>query len=107
MKKLYEIYSGKDLEIAEMILRRRNQMLVHSYIYYKLNDNIISDYQWSLWAVELRDLQRKYPEISKTVPWNKEFEDWDGSSGAFLPLDDEWVRSRAVYLINMYRKSKK
>ena len=62
--KLYEIYQGEQLKIAELILQRRLQMLVHSYIYYELNDNIISDNTWSKWAVELADLQNKYPEIA-------------------------------------------
>lgn len=56
--KLYEIYQGEQLKIAQLILQRRLQMLVHSYIYYKLNDNIISDSTWSKWAVELADLQK-------------------------------------------------
>lgn len=38
---------NKNKEIAELIHRRREQMLVHSYIYYQLNDNIIDDNTWS------------------------------------------------------------
>lgn len=76
--KLYEIYQGEQLKIAELILQRRLQMLVHSYIYYELNDNIISDNTWSKWAVELADLQNKYPEIAETVEWSEAFTNWDG-----------------------------
>ena len=104
--KLYDLFSGEDLAIAEKILQRRNQMLIHSFIYYRLNDNIISDYQWSQWAVELAVLQKEYPDIAKQVPWHEAFKDWDGSSGAFLPLDDEWVIARGSYLIEMHRKSR-
>lgn len=93
--KLYEIYQGEQLKIAELILQRRLQMLVHSYIYYELNDNIISDNTWSKWAVELADLQNKYPEIAKTVEWSEAFKNWDGSTGAFLPLHNEWVITKA------------
>lgn len=96
--KLYEIYQGEQLKIAELILQRRLQMLVHSYIYYELNDNIISDSTWSKWAVELADLQNKYPEIAKTVEWSEAFKDWDGSTGAFLPLQNEWVITKAYQL---------
>lgn len=96
--KLYEIYQGEQLKIAELILQRRLQMLVHSYIYYELNDNIISDSTWSKWAVELADLQNKYPEIAKTVEWAEAFKDWDGSTGAFLPLQNEWVITKAYQL---------
>ena len=46
--------------IIEKIRQRRRQMLVHSYIYYELDDSIISDAQWSKWAVELAELQKKW-----------------------------------------------
>lgn len=84
MSKPYEIFSGEELEIAEKIQRRRYQMLVHSYIYYELDDNIIPDSQWSQWATELAKLQDKYPHISNQVIYAEDFEDWDGSTGAFL-----------------------
>lgn len=75
-------------------------MLVHSCIYYKMDQNIISDAQWSRWGTELADLQNRYPEISKQVRWAEAFEDWDGSSGAFLPLDDPWVVNKAQQLLH-------
>ena len=81
---LYDIYKGAELKIAEKIQQRRYQMLVHSYIYYELNQNIVSDSQWSKWATELADLQVKYPELAKNVVYATDFEGWDGSSGAFL-----------------------
>ena len=60
-------------EIAELITRRRRQLLVHSIIYYHMNDNIITDNQWAKWAIELEELQRDYPEIAKNCPRAKEF----------------------------------
>ena len=84
MKPLYEIFSGDDLKIAEKIQRRRYQMLVHSYIYYEMDENLISDSLWSQWAMELAELQIKYPDIAKSVEYAIDFEDWDGSSGAFF-----------------------
>lgn len=86
-------------EIAELINRRRRQILVHSVIYYKLNDNIISDSTWSKWAVELAALQEKYPKIAASVPYAKEFEDFDPSTGCNLPLDDPWALSVARGLL--------
>ena len=85
--KLYEKYEGKKLKIAEKIQQRRRQILVHSYIYYELNANIISDAQWSKWAVELAELQRKYPKTSKRIQYAEQFQGWDGSTGAFLEYD--------------------
>ena len=84
MAQLYEIFRGEELEIAEKIQRRRYQLLVHSYIYYELDNNLIPDSQWSQWATELAELQYKYPEISSQVIYTEDFEDWDGSTGAFL-----------------------
>ncbi len=80
-------------------------MLIHSCIYYHLNRNIISDRQWDKWARELAELQRKYPEISKKVIWYEAFKDWDASTGAFLPITDEWVVSKAQYILKICEKS--
>ena len=105
-KSAYEIFSDpKELKIAEKIQQRRYQMLIHSCIYYRLNDNYISDHQWSEWAVELAHLQDQYPIISSKVTLYEYFKDWDGSSGAFLPLDLDWVVQKAQQLLN-YRKYK-
>lgn len=70
--------------IKEKIKQRRRQMLVHSYIYYELNENIIDDSTWSRWAKELQELQEKYPKESAEVEEYENFKNWDGSSGAFL-----------------------
>lgn len=94
----YDLFSGTDLEIADLILRRRLQLLVHSCIYYEHNYNIISDKQWDEWAKELVVLQRDNPSISEQVDWYEAFKDWDASTGAFLPLKDEWVVKKASIL---------
>ena len=99
--KLYDIFSGEELKIAEKIQQRRLQMLVHSYIYYRMDDNIVTDHKWSAWATELADLQNKYPDIEKQVPFRKGFEDWDGSSGAFLPLNEPWIKTKARKLLGL------
>lgn len=98
MAKLYEIFSEDTLKIAELIQRRRLQLLVHSCIYYELNDNIIDDNTWNKWSAELIGLQSKYPEIAKQVVWYDAFKNWSGSTGAFLPLKDEWVIRKAYQL---------
>lgn len=101
--KLYERYSGKKLQLAEKIQRRRLQLLVHSYIYYELDQNIVSDAVWSRWAKELADLQEKYPNMSKKIPYAEEFAGWDGSTGAFLIFDDATV-ARAEKLLALENK---
>lgn len=96
---LYDIFSGEELKIAEKIQQRRLQMLVHSYIYYDLDNNIVSDATWSRWAVELAQLQKDYPEIEKKVPYRDGFEEWDGSTGAFLPYKTPQIQRIAARLM--------
>lgn len=90
--------------ISELITRRRRQVLVHSVIYYKYDDNLISDDTWSKWAKELEDLQRQYPEIAAKCVYAEAFDGFDGSSGAFLPLDDPWGNHKALYLLRLKEK---
>jgi NAD-dependent DNA ligase len=71
--------------IQERIRQKRYQMLVHSYIYYQLNDSLISDHDFDKWAKELVMLTEKYPEEASQVIYHKEFEDFTGSSGFDLP----------------------
>lgn len=87
------------LSIAKLITRRRRQILVHSVIYYRLNDNIISDQRWSEWALELENLQNQYPEIASECPLAEAFENFDHSTGENLPLDDPWAVNKAQYLL--------
>lgn len=101
--KTYELFQGQELEIAELIQQRRLQLLVHSCIYYQYNQNLISDRQWDKWAKELVELQQQYPNISQSVDWYDDFQDWDGSTGVFLPLKDPWVQKKAMQLLH-YKK---
>ena len=66
----------------ELIGRRRRQLAVHSYIYYELNDNLISDHTWQQWANELMDLQAFNPDY--TDDYDQWFENWDGTTGFHL-----------------------
>lgn len=50
------------------IRRMRRQILVHSIIYYRFNDNLIDDFEYDKIARELVKLQAKNPEISEKVP---------------------------------------
>jgi NAD-dependent DNA ligase len=72
-------------EIKALIKRRRAQMIIHSYIYYELNENLISDDQWQAWAEELHKLQTDNPKLCKIRYYDKEFSDWDGTTGNHLP----------------------
>ena len=88
-------------DVAELLNRRRRQILVHSIIYYKMDDNLISDSTWSAWATELEELQKKYPDIAAKVHYAEEFKDFDPSNSMNLPLDDPWAVNKARRLLAM------
>lgn len=95
-----------DSEIAELINRRRRQVLVHSVLYYRMNENLVSDSQWAAWAVELEELEKKYPHIGKTLPYADDFKNFEHSSGYNLPLHDSWAVNKAHQLLALHRKLK-
>ena len=90
--------------VYELIQRRRRQVLIHSIIYYRMNENIVTDAQWASWAVELEELQKKYPEIAARVPYAEAFEDFDHSSGYDLPLDDPSAVNTARYILRIHKQ---
>ena len=85
----------------EKIKQRRAQMLIHSYIYYHLDDNIVDDHTWQKWADELTELQAG--EVVEIGFYDKEFADWDGSTGSHLPKD-AWVHEKAIFLLSCKNK---
>lgn len=96
---MYRFLTGDKLKIAEKIKQRRYQMIVHSCIYYVMDENIISDHTWAAWALELADLQNKHPDIASLVEFDEYFQGWDGSSGYNLPIYDDWVIEKAQRLL--------
>lgn len=94
-------------KIAELIMRRRRQVLIHSVIYYKMDTNLISDATWSKWALELEELQNKYPDIADELPYAEVFRDFDHSTGSNLPLDDPWANEKDRWLIKIEKEISK
>lgn len=93
----------KPSTLNETIVLKIKQMrlciLLHSYLYYEKNVNIISDAKWSEIAHDLAKMQIDYPNESKTVKFYKMFKDWKGDSGANLQYD-EAIISKAYHLCN-------
>ena len=89
---------------AEFIHRRRLQITVHSCIYYRMNENIISDHQWAEWAKELVAAQERFPKVAEKQLWAEDFADFDGSTGFNLPINQAGVVRLAQRLLNYHKK---
>jgi hypothetical protein len=94
----------KDI-VKSKIRQRRSQMLVHSYIYYIMDENLVSDDQWQKWANDLAQLQELYPDCCKINFFDEAFNGWDGSTGYHLPLKDDWVITKAEYIYDIWNKT--
>ncbi len=79
-------------KMAALIQRRRLQILVHSYLYYEKDTNIISDKQWDTWARELVKLQQENPQVAKLVIYDKEFKGFDATTGFHFNYDNNIKR---------------
>lgn len=75
-----------ELELVEWL---RRSILVHSYIYYELNSNVISDTMYDITSKRLVELQSN--DKFKTGMYYYVFEDFDGTTGfdLFEKLNDE------------------
>jgi len=94
---IYE-FPNPETEIGELIKRRRLQMLVHSCLYYALDENIWTDHQYDAAAKELAVLLRENPD-AYSDRFDEYFEEWDGSTGFHLPNRDSWVLAAAQNLL--------
>lgn len=60
-------------------------IIVHSYIYYECDDNVISDKQYDAKAKELVKYKNDYPELWKASEYYKQFgDDYNGATGFTL-----------------------
>lgn len=75
--------------VADYILWARHEVMVHSCIYYQLDDCVIPDYQWDMLAKNLGDIQDNYPDISEQINYYADyFVDFNGATGCHFPHAD-------------------
>lgn len=89
--------------IRSCINHRRKQILVHSYIYYVMGQEVISDKQWDTWARELVQLQREHPTIAETAIEAWQFRDFDATTGFHFEYPD-WVEGTAIQVVEYDRR---
>lgn len=94
----------------EKIEYAERYILIHSIIYYEMNNNIISDKKFDKKARSLVKLIEKYPKSSKKSEYYPAFYDFDGSTGFHLigRLSEEqqgYLRHIAAHVLRMYKSS--
>ena len=67
---------AKPFTNLEKIQLLQRSILVNSYAYYELNDNLLSDFQYDANARQLVDLMRSYPNEAKKSRYHKYFRDY-------------------------------
>ena len=73
------------LTTQERIDFLQRYIIVHSYIYYELDSNVISDREYDTKSKELVKYKNDYPDLWKSSEYYKQFgEDYDGSTGFTL-----------------------
>lgn len=87
--------------VKERIEYLRKKLLVHSIIYYRLNESLIPDKKWTEWALELEQLTKEYPQNAFLA---EGFKDFDHSTGYNLPLETPWAVEKAMDLVEYHKK---
>lgn len=86
-----------DLEKIQLLQR---SILVNSYAYYELDNNILSDFQYDANARQLVKLMRSYPNEAKKSRYHKYFHD-------YYPESDDIHYTSGFDLIARLQKDKK
>ena len=67
---------NKPFSIVEQIQLLERSILVNSFAYYELNENILSDFQYDANAIQLSELKRDHPEEFKRSKYYDYFYDY-------------------------------
>lgn len=100
-----ELLNDPDKKILAKINQRERQILVHAYIYYKGNKNIVSDDEYDQWSFELADLIKKRADLFKLSAYPKAFDGFIPDSGYYLqPEKYPEIVNRANWLLKIEKK---
>ena len=103
-----ELKITSNLTVQEYIDFLQRYIIVHSYIYYELNNNVISDRVYDKKSKELVYLKNKYPDLWKTSQYYDQFtDDYNGATGftLFYDLDEiEQEKISHIALLVLHRR---
>ena len=66
---------------TEKIQLLQRSILVNSFAYYELDENLLSDFQYDANARQLAELKRQYPDEFKRSRYYEYFHDYGGDDG--------------------------
>lgn len=107
---IFDAIEQSEEDVISLINRRRRQILVHSCLYYRLDENIIGDYTYDKWAKELANLHKNNLHLLDKCIYNQYFGDFglDGNcSGYALPHHLPEIVNKALQLLENHNIKKK
>lgn len=75
------IFNNPDFTVQEKIELLERSILVHSYIYYELNENVLADYKYDHNTRQLLALKRDYPDVFKKSRYYRYFDNFESGTG--------------------------
>lgn len=74
-------FTSKQFTDLEKIQLLQRSILVNSYAYYELNENILSDHQYDMNTRQLLQLKRDNPEVYKQSRYYDYFDNFESGTG--------------------------
>ena len=72
---------SKQFTDKQKIQLLQRSILVNSYAYYELNENILSDYKYDMNTRELLDLKESAPEAYQKSRYHRYFDNFESGTG--------------------------
>jgi NAD-dependent DNA ligase len=96
---------------AALIMQRRRQFLLHSFLFHVLSESIAPDKDFDRWARELIKLQTQYPALCASLPFHSLTKDLGGdlSSEAMGLSKNDFplvIVSAALHILRRHKNSK-
>lgn len=92
--------------VAEEMWRRQQQFLMHSYVYYVLDDNLIPDPQYDWLCKRLVELMDNYPGVAADLPYTYLCQGLDDSGSGYY-IKDYPPQIRTVALRSLWMDKKR
>lgn len=84
-------------------------ILVHSYIYYTLNESFVTDYDYDMNCKQLAEMMLKYPKSNKQSRYYLAYVGFDGSTGfdlmnRLVPKEKQIIKDDANMVYKRHRR---